>query len=539
MPFSLRKSVSVGPFRFNLSKSGLGVSAGVRGFRIGSGPRGNYVHLGRGGLYYRKTLDPKKPTLPSDKLIELEEPAASLREVETGNLARLAESRSEEIVDEINATQAKIRYWPFLATLSSLAVWYLSDTEPLFEGFSRDRIIQTVSGVGVLLTTLAFWHDRIRRSVVLLYHLDEDGLTAFQNLVDEFDRLKSARMVWCEEASAETSDWKRHGGATSLVKRSNADLGYRTPSIVKCNVSVPAVLGGKHKLYFFPDVLLAQHGSKFAAVRYVDLEIVAGVTQFVEDEHVPKDAEILHYTWLHPNKSGGPDRRYSNNRQLPVARYQTLEFNSLTGVLKRLLVSKNESRQGLVEVVHKLADVAGRELSLDFEETPKSTDLSGDGVTERFPSDTRRFRLIRGRGKAIVLVATIAISIGALTVFLNDRIESLFEPIVASFVEGTTKIEKSAKMSDRNIDHELQASTPNKRGSLDVENKALVRETQQLLKAAGYDPGPIDGIAGPVTKNRIKQYQSDHGLQPTGIASSELLRHMRQAVQSTDFRTAQ
>lgn len=29
MPFYLRKSVSLGPFRFKLSKSGIGVSAGV------------------------------------------------------------------------------------------------------------------------------------------------------------------------------------------------------------------------------------------------------------------------------------------------------------------------------------------------------------------------------------------------------------------------------------------------------------------------------------------------------------------------------
>lgn len=56
MGFYIRKSVSAGPFRFNLSHSGLGVSVGVRGFRIGSGPRGNYVHMGRGGLYYRASL---------------------------------------------------------------------------------------------------------------------------------------------------------------------------------------------------------------------------------------------------------------------------------------------------------------------------------------------------------------------------------------------------------------------------------------------------------------------------------------------------
>lgn len=35
MGFSYRKSVSLGPFRFNLSKSGVGMSTGIRGFRVG------------------------------------------------------------------------------------------------------------------------------------------------------------------------------------------------------------------------------------------------------------------------------------------------------------------------------------------------------------------------------------------------------------------------------------------------------------------------------------------------------------------------
>ena len=56
MGFYIRKSFRAGPVRLNLSKSGLGLSAGVKGFRVGSGPRGNYVHAGRGGLYYRKNL---------------------------------------------------------------------------------------------------------------------------------------------------------------------------------------------------------------------------------------------------------------------------------------------------------------------------------------------------------------------------------------------------------------------------------------------------------------------------------------------------
>jgi len=43
MPFYIRKSVSAGPFRFNFSKGGVGVSVGVKGLRVRTGPRGHYV----------------------------------------------------------------------------------------------------------------------------------------------------------------------------------------------------------------------------------------------------------------------------------------------------------------------------------------------------------------------------------------------------------------------------------------------------------------------------------------------------------------
>lgn len=62
MGFYLRKSFRAGPLRINLSKSGLGLSAGVTGARVGIGPRGTYVHAGRGGLYYRQNLSSGQST---------------------------------------------------------------------------------------------------------------------------------------------------------------------------------------------------------------------------------------------------------------------------------------------------------------------------------------------------------------------------------------------------------------------------------------------------------------------------------------------
>lgn len=56
MGFFIRKAFKAGPLRFNLSKGGIGLSAGITGARIGLNRRGMYVYGGRHGLYYREQL---------------------------------------------------------------------------------------------------------------------------------------------------------------------------------------------------------------------------------------------------------------------------------------------------------------------------------------------------------------------------------------------------------------------------------------------------------------------------------------------------
>ena len=75
MAWYLRKALRLGPLRINLSRAGLGLSAGVTGARFGLDATGHpYVHAGRHGLYYRRrwpvspprteTLGPMPPDTP-------------------------------------------------------------------------------------------------------------------------------------------------------------------------------------------------------------------------------------------------------------------------------------------------------------------------------------------------------------------------------------------------------------------------------------------------------------------------------------------
>ena len=51
---------------------------------------------------------------------------------------------------------------------------------------------------------------------------------------------------------------------------------------------------------------------------------------------------------------------------------------------------------------------------------------------------------------------------------------------------------------------------------LPTEESARVREIQKALKAAGFDPGPIDGHLGQKTRTAIRDFQTAQGLEPDG-----------------------
>jgi hypothetical protein len=58
MGWNFRKTLNLGGgFRINLSKGGIGASGGIKGFRIGLGPRGKRLHISLPGtgIYYQKT----------------------------------------------------------------------------------------------------------------------------------------------------------------------------------------------------------------------------------------------------------------------------------------------------------------------------------------------------------------------------------------------------------------------------------------------------------------------------------------------------
>jgi hypothetical protein len=134
MPLFIRKGIRVGPFRFNLSKSGVGVSLGVTGLRVGTGPRGAYVHAGRGGLYYRQSLGGRGrgPSRPGDAARKETSRAGSsprneasvVEGIDSGCVLQMQDVPGSSLLDELrtNAQRPRLVVPAVLAAAAALGV---------------------------------------------------------------------------------------------------------------------------------------------------------------------------------------------------------------------------------------------------------------------------------------------------------------------------------------------------------------------------------------------------------------------------------
>lgn len=351
MGFYLRKSISVGPLRFNLSKSGIGVSAGVTGLRFGVGPRGNYVHMGRGGLYYRATLpssssrhSPARPPSP----IEPEIPSgthAPLEEIESADISQIVDSSSRELLDELNRKRAKARLWPIVAIASAVILGVgISLNWPAW-------LLALLALAGAAGTYAAHTRDALEKTVVLFYDFDPDMEAAYAQLHTAASQLASCAAAWHVEASGKVHDRKYHAGASDLVRRKSTSIRKAEPPYVKTNIETIAVGVGRQTLHFFPDRVLVYDQNSVGAVGYQELRIDVGVMRFIESGSVPRDAEVVDRTWKYVNKSGGPDKRFKDNKELPICRYEEITLSSQTGLNEVLQLSRCGFGGGLAQAI--------------------------------------------------------------------------------------------------------------------------------------------------------------------------------------------
>jgi DNA polymerase III subunit epsilon len=366
MGFYIRKTVKAGPFRFNVSKSGIGVSAGIPGFRVGTGPRGNYVSAGRHGFYYRTSLGGAptgrwpwasgnpQPGRPYRGTTQPYRPSDTVMENVTGaTVLSLEPTAQGDLVDQLNTAAARLTArFTWLWWLVGSVIFLLG----LSLGFPWALLIWVVGGVGC---TWWYFNDQAQRTVVLFYDLQGARAGWFASLVTGWDQLSSCQRlnrVVRKGAVNTTYQFKTSGGADHIQDQISLAATLDGPNPLSSNIAVPSLVAGNAGLYFLPDRILIRYGNEYSDLKYQDVRVSNYELRLRESaSSVPPDAVQVGQTWLYVNVKGGPDRRYANNPLLSIVLYGVLELSSPQGLRWEVNTSRSDAARSIAAILSNVA----------------------------------------------------------------------------------------------------------------------------------------------------------------------------------------
>lgn len=339
MGWGFRKSINLGGgFRLNLGKRGVGFSVGTRGFRVSSGPSGTYLNAGLYGIYFRQRLDASPRTGNRTP-----EPVASeVSMIETAHPSQLRDAGTQRMLSELNARHRKLSIRNMVAVAGVLlgTPCFLMGATSGHPGWWE--LLISVAVVTFVGCSVGHQKDLDRKTITMDFALEGNSGTAFKDWEDALAALASCGCVWHVNSMEGIDDWKRNSGASYAVTRHRVSFERRLPPYFRSNITPFAVTLGGQTLYFFPDRLLVYAGRTVGGVLYGSVRVGTGSTRFHEDGYVYRDSQVVGSTWRFVNRDGGPDRRFNNNREIPVCLYGTLAFVTDTGMNLQLETSNSQ-----------------------------------------------------------------------------------------------------------------------------------------------------------------------------------------------------
>lgn len=329
MGLNFRKSINLGcGFRINLSKSGVGYSWGVGGFRITKTAKGTI----------RRT--------------------ASIRGTGISYTSE-AGTRKRDTVQN----REQNNYYDTENIVNSSADLILSEGLEDILSVARNRIlINQIANIGIIVSSILMLvkiyflisllifiilkvYIRTFGLIGLDYVIDDDQKDVVFQRINPFARTALSEKCWRIIQSNKVIDKKYTGGASNSVKRVLCKTFQRAVFPFKSSTAAVSFKSGNETLIFLPDKLFIIQGNKIGALDYNDISKSISNKRFIEDGMVPKDTQIVGYTWQYVNKSGDPDKRFKNNRKLPICQYGEIKLKSTLGLNTIIMFSNSETNK--------------------------------------------------------------------------------------------------------------------------------------------------------------------------------------------------
>ena len=353
MSLKFRKRIRVFPgFTLNLSKSGMSATLGVRGCSVNIGKNGRYLNTGipGTGLYDRKKIDnpnnniipEQNPEIPNNNNYTLETEIKSYNPelLTSDSMASLKKS----ILDAEKVKKEMFEEWQQANSSKNSTLFFLIILHFIIIGFFLKGLKQKYREKKLFADDLKKDYENF--SLELDFNFDQETLNDYITIRKYFDEMSKSNKIWDITSYRETDRYHERTVATKTITRQPVQFYHQTLDFIKTSYDA-MVLGNANggNLYIYPGFVIVKESSStdFGIIDLKNISFIYSDSSFIEEETVPSDSKNLGYTWKYCNKNGSPDRRYSNNYQIPIQQYGEIAISSSEGLNEEFMISNSDA----------------------------------------------------------------------------------------------------------------------------------------------------------------------------------------------------
>lgn len=162
------------------------------------------------------------------------------------------------------------------------------------------------------------------KKVAIFYEFSDSAKSKVKDFYGTFEELTISHKAWFITNQYNVESRKFHGGASSKEERKEITIQFSKLPKIESNLKFPEIPFGREKLFLLPDIMITFYLNICKPISYHNIVAAQKNQEFIEFGKVPKDAEVVDWTWKFVNKSGEPDLRFKENEEIPVLSYSEI-----------------------------------------------------------------------------------------------------------------------------------------------------------------------------------------------------------------------
>ncbi|HEX7855243.1 MAG TPA: DUF4236 domain-containing protein [Sphingobium sp.] len=351
MGLRFRQSFQLFPgVRLNLSGSGISATFGVSMASVNVGPQGvrSTVGIPGSGISYSSNLTPSLYPAPGPR------PGATppfspsvgywqsqqMREINSATVENLTSQGLVEVRDLI--ALARSQRAEIAADLADAQNLHSRDAteldrrgRSLFRIFYKRRIAElekSVTEAKQEIQRLTEWQQSTHIDVS--FECSDTVQKAYGALIRQFEALRGCARIWDITSDRIGNRVVERSYASRTITRTPVTLEFSSSDLVRFEGRAMRFqnVNGEDILIFPGVALMPREDGAFALIDLREIDLAFTATQFVEEQAVPSDSQVVGHTWAKVNKNGSPDLRFRDNYQIPLCVYGRMVFTTPGGV---------------------------------------------------------------------------------------------------------------------------------------------------------------------------------------------------------------